>query len=136
MKKININKDTLAKDISCLYDRIKNGVWSYFYDKELDSLYITPKEGIKGKFDLLSVNPEMYVYVDKNSNLGGVMISYFKSNLTNHDELFKQFKTVFTKKEDGGMTIPKSDKHNIKDLTQTIICELEKSVFQSSNCLA
>jgi hypothetical protein len=129
--KIEINNILLAKNVANLYDLVKSEKWRYFYDDDLDQLYITPKEGVKKNFNLVSVSQELSVYLDNSSNLGGVMISYFVSNLTNHDDLFEPFKKIFTKQFDGGKTIPKSNKESINNLTTAIISELEKSVLNN-----
>lgn len=132
---IKINCNTLAKSVTSIYDLVEKGKWNYYYDDDLDQLYITPITGITKDFSLISVDQEFSVYIDDKSNVGGVMISYFRSNLSNHDNLFKQYKQIFTKKIDGGKTIPENKKTEIKDLTLSKIFELEKSVLNNS-CLA
>lgn len=128
---VQIDQYTIAQGVSNIYDLVKIGSLIYFYDDELDQLYITPKKGITKGYNLISVNQEMSVYINNKSKFGGVMISYFNSNLTSHDDLFKKYKQIFTRKVNGGKTIPSQNKEQIKNLTLSIMAELEKSVLNN-----
>ena len=81
-------------------------MWQLKYDEDLDSLYYSP-DTIPSNFTLFSLNDEFSVFVDENSNVGGVFIEYYKNNLTTHEEKFKPFKRIFLEKANHFTTIPK-----------------------------
>jgi len=94
--KINLDLKKLAQQVAAIDTISKKDGWSYHYDEELDSLYFSPRQ-VANKFTLYFVSDDFSVYVDNKSNLGGIFIEYYKSNLSSHEDKFRPFKTIFTK---------------------------------------
>lgn len=93
IKKINLKK--LQQQIADIETISKKNGWSFVYNEDLDHLYFSPREIPKG-FSLLDVD-DFYVFVDEESNLGGIFIEYYKANLSSHEKEFKPFKNLFDK---------------------------------------
>src|SRR6266702_3275722 len=49
----------------------------FCYYSQLDSLYFSPAK-IQPHYSLFSINDELSVYIDKDSNIGGIFIEYYK----------------------------------------------------------
>lgn len=90
-----IDLKKLQKQIANIESISRTNKWKYKYDEDLDSLYYSPNT-IKKGFSLLSVNDEFSVFINKKSEIGGIFVEYFNSNLSSHTYKFKQFKLVFT----------------------------------------
>lgn len=120
IKNIDIKK--LAEQVADLENISAKNKWTYSYDEELDSLYFSPKK-IDDKFLIFTPNEEIGIYIDDKSNLGGIFIEYYKSNLTSHEEKFKPFKFIFNNKD-------KSTKNSRSK--QIILSEVIKAELLSS----
>jgi len=119
--KINYNK--IGQQIAEIEKIAKEKKWEFFYDEDVDNLYYAPKK-ITKEFSLFSVSNEFSIYVDEESNVGGVFIEYYKSNLGSHEKAFKPYINVFTKSVENGKTVPKSKKEKAIQLSETIKAEL------------
>ncbi|MCA9371513.1 hypothetical protein KC726_01310 [Candidatus Woesebacteria bacterium] len=108
-KTIKLNYNKLQKQLAKMDKIAKENNWIFSYEEDTDSLYFSPKK-IERRFKLHSLNDEMSIYIDNNTNLGGVFIEYYKANLATHEEVFKDFKNVFTKHEEGFLVIAKKNK--------------------------
>lgn len=102
--------------------------WSFLYDNELDSLYYSPKE-MGSNYVLHSLGKEISVFVDKDSNLGGLFIEYYKSNLTSHEDGFKVFSNIFTKKTDHMTTVSDDNKSKAAALSAALKGELLSEIL-------
>ena len=127
-KTININPQKLADQFTKIGEIAKDKKWSFLYDGELDSLYYSPKE-MKPDYILHSLGKEISVFVDKDSNLGGLFIEYYKANLTSHEDEFKDFSDIFTQKSDHMTTIPDRDKTKAAALSAVLKAELLSEIF-------
>ncbi|HVZ67239.1 MAG TPA: hypothetical protein VG917_03165 [Patescibacteria group bacterium] len=92
--KLNLNK--IVNQVKDLHRIAKENSWVPYYDAQLDEFYFSPKV-IDKKYTMQAIGDEFLVYVDQNSNLGGVYINYFNNNLSSHDPKFKPFKRIFAK---------------------------------------
>lgn len=92
---INNNPDykKIAEQISNLEALSHQESWATYYEKDFDALYISP-EVIDKRYSLLEIGDEMMVYIDENSNLGGIFIEYFRNNLASHNKKYKPFKKL------------------------------------------
>lgn len=88
-----INYQKVQDQIKSLHSISSKKSWITSYDAELDQFYMSPKE-ISSNFTLHSLGEDFLVYLDKNSNIGGIFIEYFRNNLASHDEKFKPFKQL------------------------------------------
>ncbi len=95
---IKVNTKKLESQIAEIETIATNKNWHFAYDADLDSLSLSPKQ-ISPEFSLFSLNNEFSMYIDKDSNLGGLFIEYYKTNLTTHDVKFKRFKDLFNNKD-------------------------------------
>lgn len=120
---IRIDSSKLQTQIANIGEIARHNKWRYHYNSQLDTLSFSPLS-IKKPFTLVSIGKEMSIYVDKKSNLGGVFIEYYKSNLTEHDKRFKSFKNIFTQKIDSEKTIPTAKKEKALILSELIKAEL------------
>jgi hypothetical protein len=118
-KTITINIQKLLKQIAEINNLAKEKNWKYSYDSQLDSLYFSPSK-IQPHYSLFSINDELSVYVDRDSNIGGVFIEYYKSNLTSHDEKYKTFANLFTNRRQ----LPKNKRAKETLLSEVIKAEL------------
>lgn len=89
-----INVPKLIHQFSQLKEISNKNNWKYHYDDNSDALYFSPVR-IEDKFTLFSIGDEFHVFVDQKSNLGGIFIEYYNSNLVSHEDVFKQFKDKF-----------------------------------------
>src|SRR6266478_2539106 len=94
---IKINTKKLSKQVADIDTLSKDNNWSYRYDRNLDTLYYSSTSAKDG-YILFSVNDELSIYIDSDSNLGGIFIEYYQTNLASHDEKFIPFAKIFTKK--------------------------------------
>ncbi len=122
-KTITIDIQKVAQQISLLDKIAERKNWLYSYDEDTDSLYYSP-EKIDNQFSLFALNDEFSVYLDKDSNIGGIFIEYYKANLTSHDDKFAEFKDLFTQKIDHVKTVPKSKKNKALVLSEVIKAEV------------
>lgn len=122
-KTININPQKLADQFTRIGDIARDKKWSFLYDGELDSLYYSPKK-MKSDFVLHSLGKEISVFIDRDSNLGGLFVEYYNSNLTTHEDEFKEFSNIFTEKVDHMTTIPKSNSTKATTLAALLKGEL------------
>jgi hypothetical protein len=130
-KAINLDLTKLSKQIASLESISKKKKWKFYYDADLDNLYLTP-DVVKKNCVLYSVNDEFSVYVDKNSNVGGVFVEYFKSNLSSHDIRFKEFKNIFTTTVDGTKTVSEKKGQRAELLKELVKVELLSSLIKSN----
>ena len=121
-KAINLDLTKLSKQIASLDTISKKKKWKFYYDADLDNLYLTP-DRVKRDCVLYSVNDEFSVYVDRNSNIGGVFVEYFKSNLSSHDKRFKAFSNLFTLRADGTKTVPQKKEKSAEILKELVTLE-------------
>jgi len=96
--KYTLNLKKLQKQIALIDTISDQSKWKVSYDEETDSLYFSP-DIIPDGFSLFSVNDDFSVFVNEKSDLGGIFIEYYKSNLTSHDKKFKPFKSFFMKQQ-------------------------------------
>lgn len=95
---ININIKKITEQVIKIDSFIDKKKWTYKYDKELDSLYLSPGR-IPSSYTVFSVGDEYSLFVNKSSKLGGIFIEYFKNNLTSHEPKMKIFKRMFDSKD-------------------------------------
>jgi len=98
MKDIKLNYKKIAEQIKSIHLIAREKKWIPYYDKELDSFYFTPNT-IDSKYFLQAIGEELLVYVDEDSNIGGIFAEYFGNNLASHDEKFKPFKKIIVQKQ-------------------------------------
>lgn len=127
---IKINTKKLSLQIANMETLSRKNKWSYHYDANLDSLYFSAKK-VEAGYMLFSINNELSIYVDKNSDLGGVFIEYYQSNLASHDDRFKPFAKIFTKKIDNIRTLGDGQKENAVLLSEVIKAELLSNIVNS-----
>lgn len=127
-KLIKIDRQKLTKQIASLKQIAKKEKWVYLYDKVLDQLSYIPKM-IKSNYVLYSLTNEFSVYVDKNSNLKGIFVEYYRSNLATHDKEFKEFMSLFRKKIDDTVTIPSKESTSVNILTDAIQAKILSDVI-------
>lgn len=131
MNNLNINIKKLTEQIASIDTISKEKNWSFYYDMEMDSLYFSPNK-INKKYSLYSLTNEFSVYIDKESNFGGIFIEYYKSNMTSHDQKFKKFREIFTKKIDENYrTTPKKEEDNVILLSEVLKAELLSELIKS-----
>ena len=104
--------------------------WSFVYNQELDQLYFSPST-IGKKYVLHTIDDEYNIYVDKRSNVGGIFIEYFKTNLTEHDEKYKEFKNTFSKNVKEGKTVPKSKEKEAVYISEFIRADILSKIAVS-----
>jgi hypothetical protein len=121
--KYTIDLKKLERQVANLDIIAKKKKWTFSYDEELDTFYFSPKKIASG-FSLFSLSDEFSVYVDKNSNFGGIFIEYYKSNMTTHDKKFKPFKNIFTEKSDNLSTISEKLGEKATLLSEVLKAEL------------
>lgn len=126
--KTTLDFSKLAKQVACIDGISKEKNWSYYYDDELDSLYFSPKK-VGDDFLLFSLTDEFSVFVDKDSNLGGVFIEYYMRNLSSHEEKFKPFKNLFQNKKRES----KKDKQNVVLLSEVLKAELLSGIINRNS---
>jgi len=130
MNKITLDLDKLKKQIAVLKEIAAREKWIYFYEKMLDHLYFTP-ETIKSDHFLYSISDELSVYIDKNSNLKGIFIEYFKTNLISHEKELEGLLRSFKEKRNGSLTIPKKEAHNADLLSDALQAKMLSHVIMS-----
>jgi hypothetical protein len=126
---ININIKKVAKQIACIDEIAKKNSWVYSYDEDIDCLYYSP-EKIDESCSLLSLDNEFTMYIDKDSNLEGIFIEYYKSNLASHDEKFKEFANIFTKKNNHVKGVADNKKNKLLLLSETIKAEMLSNIIK------
>lgn len=131
-KAIDLDLTKLSKQVASLDTISKKKKWKFFYDSELDNLYLTPNL-VKKDCVLYSVNDEFSVYVDKDSNIGGVFVQYFKTNLGSHDSRFKQFNDLFTVSNDGLETVSQKKEKKAEILEELLKAEMLSSLVKSND---
>ncbi len=122
----NINNQIIKE----LTARAKKQGWIFTFDKDEDVLFYSP-EIIPDKAKLHSVNDEFSVYLDKKSNICGVVLEYCGHNfIKHHDEFTGYFKKLFSggSKEDEKILDPNKTKNTeVKSFTalfeRTLISE-------------
>lgn len=129
---IKLDLKKLEKQVADIDLISKEQNWSYNYDEELDFLYFSPKQ-IKNGYNLFSVGNDFSVYVDKNSNLGGVFIEYYRSNLSSHEEKFKPFKNLFIRASESKKDLVIKKKQLSETLKAEILSELVKTNTNTIN---
>ncbi|MCX6783901.1 MAG: hypothetical protein NT141_02430 [candidate division WWE3 bacterium] len=134
-KTIKIDYKKIGGQIAEIQKIASSKKWLFFYDNDLDSLYYSPKK-IKPEFSLLSLSNEFSIYVDGQSNIGGVFIEYYKANLGAHEKAFRPFINLFTKKIDNGKTAPVGKSAVTLQLSETIKAELLSNIItrNTSEC--
>lgn len=87
----NVNNQIIKE----LTERAKKQGWIFTFDRDEDVLFYSP-EIIPNKAKLFSVNDEFSVYLDKQSNICGVVLEYCGNNfIKHHDEFTDYFKKLF-----------------------------------------
>lgn len=129
---IKINTKKLSRQVADIESISKKNKWSFLYDPDLDSLYYSAKE-VKNGYSLFSINKELSIYINKDSDLGGVFIEYYQSNLASHDKKFIPFADIFTTKTDSMATVGKSEKQKEDAvlLSEVIKAELLSNLVKS-----
>ncbi|RJQ38651.1 hypothetical protein C4559_00910 [Candidatus Microgenomates bacterium] len=128
--KLNIKK--LSEQVASLEDISKKKKWQFFYDSDLDQLYLTP-DVVKKDCVLYSVNNEFSIYVDKQSNIEGVFVEYFKTNLSSHNSRFKAFNNIFTVETNGLETVSEKKQDKAEILKELVKVEMLSSLVKSHN---
>jgi hypothetical protein len=116
---ITLDTQKLLQQIAQINKLAKEKGWEFYYDSQLDSLYYSP-ETIESHFSLFSISNEFSVYIDNQSNVGGIFIEYYKNNLASHDDKFKPFVNLFT----NSRQIPQKKKEKEILLSEVIKAEL------------
>lgn len=129
---ITLNLKKIEKQVADLENLSKQKGWEYYYDGELDTLYYSIKK-IDSSYSLFSLRNEFSLYVDKDSNLGGVFIEYYKSNLASHDQKFKPFARLFTFKTDHGKTVSKSGTEKAILFSEVLKAEILTQLITQNN---
>ena len=113
-KIIQLNLNKVKTQLADLKNLASKNNWKYFYDKDLDQLSLSPKV-ISPEVFLHSLNKEIAIYLDKQSNVRGMFIEYFFSNFAEHEEEFKKLEELLTVEVDGLETISadKSDEASL-----------------------
>src|SRR5262249_26530361 len=101
--------------------------WSYSYFTDTDELYFSPPQIPKNTF-LHSISNEFSVYLDKDSNVHGLFIEYFKTNFLEHEAEFAGLSKLLTSKNEGMATlhksINKSGENQVKLVTSALTGEV------------
>jgi len=129
---IKLDLKKLERQVADIDQISKQQNWSYTYDSELDYLYFSPKQ-IENGFSLFSVGDDFSVYVDKESNIGGIFIEYYRSNLSSHEEKFKPFKNLFVKAGEGKKDLVFKRKQLSETLKAELLSELVKTNTNTIN---
>ncbi len=130
-KAITLDYCKIAKQLASIKNLAKKQSWQFFYDDDLDDLYFSPKR-IPDGFITHSINDEYDIYVDSNSNVGGIFIEYFKSNFITHNNEIKSLKNIFTKKTTNGKTVPEEKQDQAELLSNKITLEILSQVVNSN----
>ena len=132
---ITINYNKIAKQIAEIENLAMKNKWMFHYDADLDSLYYSSKE-IDSSYALFTVNGEYSLYVDKDSNVGGIFIEYYRANLASHDTKFKPFAKLFTPQKKAIETSDK-ERREKKDkeilLSEVLKAEILATIIQATD---
>src|SRR5258708_3590647 len=131
---IKINNKKLIKQIAKLKEIAGKEKWFYLYDKKLDQLSYAPKV-LQSNYVLYSLTDDFTVYIDSQSNLKGLFIEYYSSNLAEHELEFKQFVNAFSEKIDGSSTIPSNKFAEATLLTDAIQAKMLSEIILRDNQL-
>lgn len=101
---LSLNSDKLLTQLASLDEMAKEHDWKFTYLDDVDQFFYAPAIIPDNSF-IYSFNDEYSVYVDKDSNIQGIFVEYFKTNLTEHEKSFKQFFKV----AEGKATTTESD---------------------------
>jgi len=132
LQTITLDYNKIQNQIASIDEIARNKKWGLYYDEDLDSLYFSPAK-IASNYSLFSVNNEYSVYVDKKSNVGGVLVEYYKSNKSSHDKRYKELADIFSKKvTDDIKTVP-DNKEGKAELLSTVIKADLLSILRQEN---
>jgi hypothetical protein len=95
--KYTINIQKVAEQCTDLIGLGNKNNWKFYYDEDCDCLYFTQPKMIKG-LEPLTFKQDFSLFIDRNSNIHGMYIEYFNSNLVKHDKRFKDMQKIFDKK--------------------------------------
>lgn len=131
-KTIILNNLKIEKQIADIENVAKTNKWVYQYDPKLDYLYYAP-EKIPNGFVLHSLNDDINIYVNNNSEVGGLFIEYFKFNLTSHEAKYKVFANIFTENASYGKTNPKKYGDKAQMLSAILKADMLSNLVRSES---
>lgn len=89
---------------------VKREGWNFYYDKNSDSFYFTPKV-VDRKSALLNLTRELAVFINRESEIKGFFIENFSANFVQHHANYKGLlKNLKNKVGDDVFTLDNQDK--------------------------
>jgi len=88
IKRIELDKDKILKQLTALSKIIESDKWKLEYDPELDELFFGKEVMPKGSF-LFSINDELNLFVTAGSKVNGIFVEYFAHNFIEHNKKLK-----------------------------------------------
>lgn len=121
MNNMRLNYKKLAGQVEKLHEIAQKNGWKAQYDQELDEFYFAPIS-VDKKYYLRQINNDLFMYLDGDSNIGGLFIEYFINNLTSHDIKYEPFNKAI--KKDNGL-----DKEDSIMFLSTVKAELLQALI-------
>ena len=119
---IKLDAKKLSRQIASIRSLAEKNKWIVEYDRSLDQLFFAPKVIPKGTF-LVTVDNDISIYINKDSDVKGLFIEYFSHNFVEHDKEIKPaFETLLK-------TRANSKKNKVAE--DLVIKELELKTIES-----
>lgn len=132
VKKIELDKEKLLKQLTDLAQIVEKDKWKLEYDAELDELFFGRKVMPRGSF-LLNVNDELNLFVTSKSQVHGIFVEYFAHNYIEHN---KQLKPVLKALEKGKKKDKEKQELAKEALAGKLLREAIGSIFNKKKLVA
>jgi len=127
--KIDIQK--IAKQCAELETIAKKKRWTFSYDEDCDCLYYSPRQVPDG-VQPLTFKSDFSLYIDKDSNIEGFFIEYYRSNLASHDDRFKTMKNLFID-QSNSLSVKTEKSHLVEIVVKDILAEIVTNTQKMDN---
>lgn len=98
IKKIELDRDKILKQLANLSELIESDKWKLEYDAELDELFFGIDTMPKNSF-LFNINDELNLFVTPDSKIYGIFVEYFANNYIEHNMLARAIGSVANMKK-------------------------------------